>query len=50
MIIKNPETFKIKVLKTIKEVFQSKDYNPLFAGFGNKDTDTISYSYVGIPS
>lgn len=50
MIIKNPETFKIKVLRTIKEVFQNSEYNPLFAGFGNKDTDAISYSQVGIPN
>ncbi len=34
-------------MRSIKEVLGGEQ-NPLFAGFGNKDTDTISYSVVGI--
>lgn len=50
MIIKNPEVFKIQVLRDIKQVFgETKDYNPIFAGFGNKDTDAIAYRVISIP-
>lgn len=50
MIIKNPEVFKIQVLRDIKQVFgETQDYNPIFAGFGNKDTDAIAYRVISIP-
>lgn len=26
------------------------EYNPFYAGFGNRDTDEISYLTVGIPA
>ena len=48
MIVKNPEVFKIKTLRTIQDVFGNKHYNPIFAGFGNKDTDAIAYSVIGL--
>lgn len=49
VIIKNPEIFKIKVLRQIKKVFAgTSDYNPFYCGFGNKDTDAIAYAVVGI--
>ena len=49
MIVKNPETFKISVLRDIKQIFEHSLVNPLYAGFGNKDTDAVSYMVVGIP-
>ncbi|KAG8044757.1 hypothetical protein GUJ93_ZPchr0079g2774 [Zizania palustris] len=32
----------------IKALFPS-DYNPFYAGFGNRDTDELSYKKIGIP-
>jgi phosphatidate phosphatase PAH1 len=49
MIVKNPETFKISVLRDLKQLFEHSLVNPLYAGFGNKDTDAVSYMVVGIP-
>lgn len=50
IIIKNPEVFKIQVLRDLKHVFGDKNnYNPIYAGFGNKDTDAIAYRAVSIP-
>ncbi|WJX35170.1 phosphatidate phosphatase [Trifolium repens] len=43
-----PHEFKIACLETIKALFPS-DCNPFYAGFGNRDTDEISYLKVGIP-
>ena len=40
--------FKIAALKNIKHLFPD-DMNPFFCGFGNRDTDAISYRAVGIP-
>lgn len=34
--------------QAIKALFPS-DCNPFYAGFGNRDTDEISYLKVGIP-
>lgn len=48
MVYKKVENFKIKTLRTIKNVFQDGQYNPLYSGFGNKETDAISYSAAGI--
>ncbi len=47
MIIRKPETFKIAILKTIRELFPM-DCNPFVAGFGNRVTDDCSYMSVGI--
>lgn len=49
MIVKNPETFKISVLRDLKQLFEHSLVNPMYAGFGNKDTDAVSYMVVGIP-
>lgn len=49
MIIKNPEAFKIRVLRDLKKIFGDKLYNPLYSGFGNKDTDAIAYMVTGVP-
>ncbi|XP_049932328.1 phosphatidate phosphatase PAH1-like [Nymphaea colorata] len=32
----------------IRALFPS-DYNPFYAGFGNRDTDELSYRKIGIP-
>ena len=50
IIKKNPHEHKIKVLKEIKDIFSNDDddYNPLYAGFGNKFSDSLAYSAVGI--
>ncbi|KAF8042369.1 hypothetical protein BT93_A0865 [Corymbia citriodora subsp. variegata] len=43
-----PHEFKIACLEDIKALFPS-DYNPFYAGFGNRDTDELSYRKIGIP-
>ncbi|KAJ9166216.1 hypothetical protein P3X46_020997 [Hevea brasiliensis] len=48
VIRRAPHEFKIACLKEIRELFPS-DCNPFYAGFGNRDTDEISYLKVGIP-
>ncbi|XWS25632.1 hypothetical protein CRYUN_Cryun27aG0084600 [Craigia yunnanensis] len=48
VIRRAPHEFKIACLEDIKALFPS-DCNPFYAGFGNRDTDEISYLKVGIP-
>lgn len=36
------------ILQDIKKLFP-QDYNPFYAGFGNRDTDELSYRKIGIP-
>ncbi|XP_057973646.1 phosphatidate phosphatase PAH2 [Malania oleifera] len=48
VIRRAPHEFKIACLEGIKALFPS-DCNPFYAGFGNRDTDEISYLKVGIP-
>ncbi|CAN6576430.1 unnamed protein product [Malus baccata var. baccata] len=43
-----PHEFKIACLEDIKKLFPT-DYNPFYAGFGNRDTDELSYRKIGIP-
>ncbi|CAJ1896234.1 unnamed protein product [Sphenostylis stenocarpa] len=43
-----PHEFKIACLEDIRRLFPS-DYNPFYAGFGNRDTDELSYRKIGIP-
>jgi len=47
VIEKTPEKFKIACLKDIKSLFPVSE--PFYAGFGNKNTDVISYKAVKIP-
>jgi len=42
-----PFLFKISALMNIKTLFPVEK-NPFYAGFGNRETDTISYRAVGI--
>ena len=39
--------FKIAALKNIRNIFPD-EFNPFFSGFGNRDTDAVSYRAVGI--
>ena len=48
IIFKRPELFKIAALKDIRSLFPAH-HNPFHAGFGNRETDAISYRSVGIP-
>ncbi|KAK9756290.1 hypothetical protein RND81_01G087300 [Saponaria officinalis] len=48
VIRRAPHEFKISCLEDIKVLFPP-DHNPFYAGFGNRDTDEISYLRVGIP-
>ena len=47
VIHRKPWLFKIMALKNIKSLF-GKGYNCFYAGFGNRDTDAMSYRAVGI--
>jgi phosphatidate phosphatase LPIN len=46
VIKKRPFDFKIDCLNTIKDLFPNK--NPFVAGFGNRETDVITYRSIGI--
>ncbi|XP_024983920.1 phosphatidate phosphatase PAH1 [Cynara cardunculus var. scolymus] len=48
VIRRAPHEFKIACLEDIKALFPA-DYNPFYAGFGNRDTDELSYRKMGIP-
>lgn len=47
VIDRKPQIFKIAALKYIRKLFSS-DHNPFYGGFGNRDTDAVSYRAVGI--
>uniref|UniRef100_A0A1D1XMY3 phosphatidate phosphatase n=1 Tax=Anthurium amnicola TaxID=1678845 RepID=A0A1D1XMY3_9ARAE len=48
VIRRAPHEFKIACLEEIRALFPP-ECNPFYAGFGNRDTDEISYLKVGIP-
>ncbi|XP_027332756.1 phosphatidate phosphatase PAH2 isoform X2 [Abrus precatorius] len=48
VIRRAPHEFKIGCLEDIRALFPP-DCKPFYAGFGNRDTDEISYLRVGIP-
>lgn len=48
VIRRAPHEFKIACLEDVKLLFPL-DHNPFYAGFGNRDTDELSYLKVGIP-
>lgn len=48
VILRRPHEFKIRCLEDIRSLFPP-DWNPFYAGFGNRDTDEISYLAVGVP-
>lgn len=43
-----PQEFKMKALQEIRDLFP-EGWNPFYAGFGNRNTDEISYASVGVP-
>ncbi|CDW90374.1 phosphatidate phosphatase lpin3 [Stylonychia lemnae] len=47
IIQKKPQMFKIAALKNIYNLFP-EDSHPFVGGFGNRDTDAISYRAVGV--
>jgi phosphatidate phosphatase LPIN len=47
IIQRQPHIFKIAALRQIRELFPD-EWNPFYCGFGNRETDTISYRAVGI--
>ena len=47
IILKKPQVFKIACLRNIRNLFP-KEVSPFYGGFGNRDTDAISYREVGI--
>ncbi|GIL46928.1 hypothetical protein Vafri_3795 [Volvox africanus] len=47
MILRRPHEFKIATLQDIRALFPP-DWNPFYGGFGNRDTDEISYREVGV--
>ncbi|KXZ55895.1 hypothetical protein GPECTOR_2g1446 [Gonium pectorale] len=48
MILRRPHDFKIETLLDIRALFPPS-WNPFYGGFGNRDTDEISYREVGVP-
>ena len=44
----NPTTIKTSVLTSFLSIFKSRE-NIIMGAFGNKETDTVAYSSVGIP-
>lgn len=48
VILRRPHEFKIRCLEDIRSLFPP-DWNPFYAGFGNRETDEISYLAVGVP-
>jgi phosphatidate phosphatase LPIN len=48
MILRRPHEFKIATLQEIRALFPA-EWNPFYAGFGNRDTDEISYRAVNVP-
>lgn len=47
VVHRKPQMFKIAALRNIRQLFPDDEY-PFYAGFGNRDTDAISYRAVGI--
>lgn len=48
VIQRRPEEFKIAALRDVKSLFPEKG-KTFYAGFGNRQTDVISYRAVGVP-
>jgi len=49
VIERRPEVFKMQCFSEIRLLFPSSNEAPFWAGFGNRDSDTASYSSVGVP-
>ena len=47
VIIRQPQIFKIQCLRSVRNLFPDNT-QPFYAGFGNRNTDTISYETLKI--
>jgi phosphatidate phosphatase LPIN len=47
VVYKKPQLFKIAALRNVRNLFPA-DEQCFYSGFGNRDTDAISYRAVGI--
>ena len=48
VILRKPQVFKIACLRNIQKLFPA-DNPPFYCGFGNRDSDAVSYREVGVP-
>lgn len=48
VVYKKADEFKGALLKDLQRVFPENS-NPIFAGFGNRDTDATACLYAGVP-
>jgi len=48
MVLRRPHEFKIRALEDVRRLFPA-GWNPFHSGFGNRDTDELSYLAVGLP-
>lgn len=49
VIERKPHLLKIPLLTEIKNLFPEGTETPFYAGFGNRDTDGVTYRYMGVP-
>jgi len=42
IVVRRPHEFKIACLQDIRALFPA-EWNPFYAGFGNRDTDEVAY-------
>lgn len=42
IVVRRPHEFKIACLQDIRALFPT-EWNPFYAGFGNRDTDEVAY-------
>ena len=47
VVLRKPQVFKIACLKNIQKLFPANQH-PFYCGFGNRETDVVSYMEVGI--
>ena len=48
VIERKPEEFKIACLGELRSLWPPS-HNPFYAGFGNRDSDVVSYTEAGVP-
>lgn len=49
VVRRTPHEFKIEALDKLRQLFPG-NVSPFYAGFGNRDSDEMSYEHVGVPS
>ena len=48
VVLRKPQVFKIACLRNIRKLFPN-NLAPFYCGFGNRETDAVSYMEVGVP-